>query len=104
LFFSAHLEEISLLKILALAEVANGVNFATCSVQWARNLPPHHPPPCPQKQVRGAMDTAVGRKVSHPRMRVKTFRDLKTLSPSLHRFFYCNCVEFYSSLTFHTLH
>jgi hypothetical protein len=50
LFPSTHREEISLLKILALAEVASDVNFATCSVHWARNISP----PCPQKQVRGA--------------------------------------------------
>jgi hypothetical protein len=50
LFPSTHREEISLLKILALAEVASDVNRATCSVHWARNISS----PYPQKQARGA--------------------------------------------------
>lgn len=97
LFPSTHREEISLLKILALAEVASDVNLATCSVHWARNISPHpaHKNKC---EAPAAMDTvtAVGRKtmVSDSRMRVKTFRDLKTLSPRLHNFFYCRCVGF----------
>jgi len=49
LFLSGRLEEISLQKILALAEVASDVNRATCSVQWAKNISPY-----PQKQARGA--------------------------------------------------
>jgi hypothetical protein len=49
LFLSSGREEISLQKILELAEVASDVNRATCSVQWAKNISPY-----PQKQARGA--------------------------------------------------
>jgi hypothetical protein len=48
LFLNTRREEISLLKILALAEVASDVNRATCSLQWASCISPY-----PQKQARG---------------------------------------------------
>lgn len=82
MFLVTRREEISLLKNLALAEVASDVNRATCSVQWARIISPD-----PQKQARRPpqcklllQSWGLGWLHAEPRGRnTRTFRDLKTL-------------------------
>jgi hypothetical protein len=90
LFLSARREEISLLKILALAEVASDVNRAACCVHWARIIsspPPRHKN---KRAAPAAMDTVTvvtgNTMVSRSRMggeNFQRFKDLLAMSSQL---------------------